>query len=1842
MSGGLDVAMIAMEMNNNGKRLAAAIAVFAMIACCFAVVVPAIDAAGETGDSQLLDLGVTATTNSAELGEVNSPVAEVEANWSLTNAGLGNTDLSYAVDEVNKTIKFTGILNKQDIGYSNGWTGTNISDSAKMFYALNWLYATDDRESDNLYYGPYAIVWQAGAEEPFIQYLWGAESGKTVTINKIEYKLDFSGITFNTETVAVWGDGDINATLTGDAIVVNNYTIITYDLDGTENKNSVIKTANGSTITILDGVTLTINANVKDGATASVYAIDATAGNLTIAGDGKMVINVNGETDDNKGGKAASGIYAGSSNTVTIKADVTIMNNATKTEGSGSNCYGIYAKSITFDGSASEIYTGNRAIYFTTELNIENSSNVTVGAYEKGIRGTTATSNVTVDAQSTLTANLLNAGTGVNAQGNDDRFGIKTGAVDIAGTVSTEGLRVFGTGSTVSGILNVVYNANGGAANADPAIPAGLVMIKSESSGSDITATPVEITVSYNGTIIVEAGNSIIGEIKAGNDSAKFGKATAAAEETKASIIAVDVSSVATFSVGSLNMVGGFESEEPIVITGETELSGTYDVPVTFADNAKVTVPAGEELIINSTVTMGANSTLNALGDVSGTGKIDASANGSKVTSTSPQLLQSMVTGATVTSSHVVGDITTGMTSAQVEALAATSTALQLTGDYTVTADLALPSHIILYLNGNTMTVNKDVELTLNGTEVRTGAPESASTAGQSRAVTGPVIDVIGTLILDGADVYADVIVDEDNGYVALYNTKTMTISGQLTTDPEVGYGNKLILSDVTIPSGRAVSVYGDLDVQGTVTVVNGAKFEINQSGSAVVTGTLKIEGAATVNGEMTVNGTLTVSKDEGGASFTVGATGDVTVSENAAFTVSKPRMANAARENILDVQGKMTVEGTLTVTGTMAGTIDDKGSVVFNGKSNDATVRIYDGVSITITSVTGTITVTDADILTDEINTATEIIKAGNNSVVITNAKGVTVGEVVSYKLNSVTEKREYTCTMTVTGTVTAVDDTGDYSTVQVSGGSAVVGDLSAGKNVKLVLSGSADITVTGTVNVVAQYSKIEIDMNGASVKVEGSIVIGPQAGKDSDAQELLTDGIDAVMYEVQDAEANSTYYYTNLATALAAASTAFENTLTVYGEIAVKDVQTIAADVTVTLYQGAVLTIEAEGSVTVATGANLDGANGKIVVEGVLTVDDRNTGLAYNTGKGMFVYQVYIEAGDKATYMGLVGALNNAASGDVITLMQSAEIDTDLLIKEGVTLVVPRGVTLTIGDDENDVKLTVNGTLTVQTGGSVVKKSAPVQEVTTVINGVVSYVDEGSMMTDAEDYAEFTARVDGKVTNFMTNLTYAAQNCTEGTITVHGDLSAGDISLVKGERADALTLSVPSGASVSVSSVTIDGAEIVANGKVTGSVIADAAGATATIDLASAYGFTIRSAQVDTAEGAVDYLYVVGTTSGTNAVLNGDMTIAAGTVTVSGGITVGTTKDDVLTVAEGAVLSVPDKATIIVDETATGTAVKDYAGMVVDGELSVVKGTLTVNGITDVNGALTIEDTENVSIAGTMNAIGTVAVNSTEDKPAELTVSGKLILGDSEFAAGELAGPVDITSDGFILAFPGADVSAAEIELNTSGVPAPKTTQYYVNGDLYMTAYANQANTSVTNDSMRQYVDIAGYYGVSYWYANEDFKSGDGDVNENDVGDYPAVYAKVSAVKVPGTISVGTGLTMYIDGLTIDNWKEAGYYLTVGTHTVTIAANANYNADNATITFNGQTVANGGTITIGADDTTFTLSANGATAVTSGGEIVVNTGSDDMSLTDILLIVLVVLIVIMAIIVALRLMRS
>ena len=136
--------------------------------------------------------------------------------------------------------------------------------------------------------------------------------------------------------------------------------------------------------------------------------------------------------------------------------------------------------------------------------------------------------------------------------------------------------------------------------------------------------------------------------------------------------------------------------------------------------------------------------------------------------------------------------------------------------------------------------------------------------------------------------------------------------------------------------------------------------------------------------------------------------------------------------------------------------------------------------------------------------------------------------------------------------------------------------------------------------------------------------------------------------------------------------------------------------------------------------------------------------------------------------------------------------------------------------------------------------------------------------------------------------------------------------------------------------------------------------------------------------------------------------------------------------------------------------------------------------------------------------------------------------------------------------------------------------------------------------------------------------------------IGEYDAVYAKAPLAKVTITVSMGSQISLFIDGV-----KPTGNsaQLTIGTHDVVATVNPGYTGD-VTITFNGQTVTDG-KIVVTADmaGEDIVLSVTGNISVDTGST---SGGDSGMGLTEILLIILVILIVVMAIMVALRLMRS
>ena len=1193
--------------------------------------------------------------------------------------------------------------------------------------------------------------------------------------------------------------------------------------------------------------------------------------------------------------------------------------------------------------------------------------------------------------------------------------------------------------------------------------------------------------------------------------------------------------------------------------------------------------------------------------------------------------------------------------------------------------------------NDVTLIIQEGVTLTIaDGKVLKVGYETPASSGADGGLyvygnITGGSIEVYGNMYLESADVRSSVI-EIDGAFISVTKPKKMTVTGDSTADLGVGYGNTLVLADLNVPAGKYIEAWGTVVIEGTVTVQGNDGFHVYQGGNAQIDGALIIEGTANIDGKAIVNGSVKVYDSEGGASFNVGATGEVDVLGT--MDVLKGKAKETTNTLAVTAGGDLNVEGTLTVTGTMSGMVCDMGTVVFNGAASDANTgfTVYDGVTLTIASVTGTLKITDNGIEGDdyyELNGQGLPEKkdgyyiSTGNTVEITNVKNVTVSVVLdetSAKDVNNESVRLVTSEMTVTGTITSIDEktTTVVETVTVNGasadtdkingkavqGTAIIGDITLGKQVQLLIGNSAtpaasgtvteDIDVVGTVNVIAEESLI---VTNTCVDVTGTILVGE---KTADAQmDLTVNG--ATYYIDNDTESDDKVtYYTTFENALAAVATAYDNEVTVLGKVKVATALEIPADATILFAEKAEMTIDVDGIVTVVVGALFDASKAeKVDVDGMLVIMDKESGLE---GDNKLVYQVYTEAGEVATYSGLVLALRNAAEGDVITVVKAGEIEKSVTIPEGVTLVVPNGSTLTIGSEKDDVTLTVAGTLKVEgtVEADVTNKKVEIAVPGTIMeigSGDIVFVDDttGDVEIVMDDYVTFNTKIDGRATVVYSNLAYAAENATEGDVTIFGDVSAGDITFTMGEKAGEFVI----GFGKTDSTMTVGTMTLVSNGKANivlatanGAVTGTIAAAAGSVDLNKVSGITIAVSIVTDVDGTTDYMTVDET-------LAGSMTVATGTVTVDE-LSVGSTEKNVIVVETGATLVVSDELSI--DEMKPSSAsVEQYYALIVDGTIvfeennSLVCTAYNYDDKNDddktndvetlaseilINGTMTVSDCK-IAVAGKLFVNGNIEVTeSSEDKDALLTVSGAVILGTAPAlgANGTMSGDVFIdTGKAFVIAYAGADVSAAEINIDND-VSKVESTEIVINGVPYMTVYTN-ANTDVTLGYLvtEGYLDIEGYVSGVQW---EDPASATTKIGELDSVEGAKTLDTVDEV----IVSAGVGLQIYVDGLK----AESGMDLQFGTHTVSFAVESGYDGSAATITVNGVQVANGGTFTVDVDADKITIIASGAVPAQSGSTVVVDDADDGMALTDILLIVLVVLIVIMAIIVALRMMRS
>ena len=698
------------------------------------------------------------------------------------------------------------------------------------------------------------------------------------------------------------------------------------------------------------------------------------------------------------------------------------------------------------------------------------------------------------------------------------------------------------------------------------------------------------------------------------------------------------------------------------------------------------------------------------------------------------------------------------------------------------------------------------------------------------------------------------------------------------------------------------------------------------------------------------------------------------------------------------------------------------------------------------------------------------------------------------------------------------------------------------------------------------------------------------------------------------------------------------------------------VSADITIpeiNLIVNNKLVVKGGVTLTVSEGTDMEATanGGLIVVEG--TVMDYSMYDFTESTESITASTLGINAEVRSTdaddtyfkYTSLADALTGTAG--TVTLFGEVKI-------EG-TVTIPEGFTIEQGENKdiiilNDSTLIVNGVIDSGTSQIILTKevtgeNAKKAGVLTVNNMIVNPDTVDSESADVV-VAGFTANGtigDYENADFLLSPAVAAANSvTLYDITSQGKLTySGDLTFTAGENNEGDDITI-GGTDVSISKIILNGfgLQITAT-SFTGTVEAAVTVGTSSVAFNKATGYVIG---IDTdSSGETD---VTSMTLGVLAAPApaGGVTVAAGTVEITGtNMAFGADKDKTLTVAAGATLVVPEKTTLNIAKGVAANATDDqkFSAVVIDGTLEIEDGgNITYSGsataIVEINGTLNVA--ENVTLDDLVYVEGTLAVaeNTTVTVAGNMQVNGT-VTGATTF------------SDGYIVAYAGASVDTANMALN-NGVSEAGATAVYINGDLYLTVYGAKGTAAYTAIQAGEY-DIIGYEDVIFstgdnatkWYTDADYKTAlsTSATMENTA----AVYAKISPENAKIQLSVGQGMSVYIDGIRVDNNLTNGLIpvaqSTVGTHTIEVTINPGYTGT-VNISFNGQAIT-GGTFEV-----TPEMAAENADSVVLSvtGNISYDTGStgDDggMGLTEILLIILVILIVVMAIMVALRLMRS
>ena len=1566
-----------------------------------------------------------------------------------------------------------------------------------------------------------------------------------------------------------------------------------------------------STITATGTNVITISAE-----SASVSAIKSSA-ELTIQGDKLTVNYTNVATTD-----FPTAILGSAKITIT-GLELTVYANATSSTGYSKNTHGIEAVTDLdiLSNSVVKVFAGNKALWIHNNIKIVNST-VTAGAYEKAVR-TGNNGSIDIDGTSTLNAVLLN-GAGINDNGADDRFGIKTGTIAIKADsiIKTQGLRYLGSISTsnmdtfnaaFAGKIYVYGDYTQFYKDESSIMTAGLVF-------NNVTGSvPVKVV---DGESDAAAGFNIL------DGTATYGAVT----------LNIDGTTVKeTMQTG--NTPNFADSQKVIMTSGNvtTTLSGSNTLVITpgaslasatVTEKAKLEVQAIGSNLLNITIAVGDQ-------DVkfeSFKGIVELSV-GSTVANVvlweSGNIVLSDKDVLKISGSEkaIVGNVTIAGPSS------GTATILVEEGK-----TLSIESGAKLNITGN-VKMNNDGQI-VGGGEIVVNSPAQFYTANP----------VSVTFSGDGRIILEDAI-------------ETLKLSDKLASSITAEPTQKVIITgNLTIKENQYLIVNGDLEIpEGvTVTIENGGRLILRSpTASATIAGTIKSLGQynsttagftveSSVTKDVVITGSIIAGKTNEG-DFSVDIKGYAYL--EGTVTVNAKAIASFGKLNVAE-------EGTVTVKGTIAGTIYNQGTVTIDGAvdaTTGAQVRNQSTSAIVqIDSISrGVLTISDEGLYLKTIDTERYYVpctvaslewQTVINSISFQNVKGITVTESIEYEYNSNGDRNPVNH-MNIAGTVT-VSNTKDLPietpiVTVATGKVCVVDELTITKAAVSVaadatlyvegtvyvddsdmptgVSGSRGITGSGTVTVSGLVRVVELEFHEGSLKVN------------------------AVLYE-QKIDTKDIYYYTNLADAIASG----EKELEVLGtQLKVAKDTTIPAGIDIDA-SGAEVIVLTDVTLTVADGGYL--AFNQVTVYGTFYIENTDDGVNKTTN---IISDTSVITETTAMYTNLLNALNSAESGEVKITRggdQTVVLASDATVKEGVTLTVPTSKTLKI---KNGVTLTVEGTLD--------------------LKGTLGSVKADNATTDNEFNTEYV---------FVDNPTklFSVVKVT-GTLVAAAPMSYADYSIpgayyeLKGkyyittiDQAAAVIKTVDS-AKVDiygvnkVGAVAFEGTSMIpAVVNVHGNITAEA--------------LTVRfgTITVDT-DVCIDGTF--GSSVGTVALSN--MKVGATALIIT---------DNTVTVDDKEVQKVSMKGTVATNKNTSSASVKFSGAVEINGLFSMNttysggSGTNAVNEdavVTVVNGGelrsakvLTVNGNLIAQNGGKVTAT-TLVVNATLDiKEKSDSMPNAGVIEVTNLYIGGTTSDVSVVSLGasaavnapssgvsVVYLFPGSTVTGGlSIALAKEDV---KYTEFYVEDVLWLTVY------NLSTESLKIVKADGTYNFVPKTIKEKEFESwqytSSGklyDVGSTKViGDYSKVYADIE-YKV---YSIGVYACEGIDDVFIDGSimvystinTENGYtgmfnaMVTAGEHTISYTLTNGYSGT-AIMSVNGDKVT-GFKFTAGGDfgaspDYTITLQGiekSGYVPDTPEPTPVEPTEKDDsLGITEYLLIVLVVLAAILVVVVAIRMMRS